>query len=61
MIISVIINFRVVDAIAYLYSVEAPNSYIYNQGLEVLKSSASRFPFKSNNEPSIMKDGKAIG
>lgn len=59
--VSVIVNFRINDAIAYLYSVENPNMYIQNQALEVIRSIASRFAFRSEKEPSIMADGKMIG
>lgn len=59
--VSVIINFRIKDAIAYLYSVESPNAYIMNQALEVTKSTASRFVFRSDKEASIMHEGKLIG
>ena len=64
MLLSVIMYYRCVDAIAYLYSVENPTGYIQNQGLEVLKSVTGKFPFKSSptvKEPCIMSSGKAIG
>ena len=57
---SAILNFRVKEAIAYTYSVEDPRAFIYNQGLEVLRSVSSRFVYRSSKEPSLMSDGKLI-
>ena len=59
--ISAILNFRVIDAVAYTYSVEDERSFIENQALEVLRRVAGKFPFRSSREPSLISDSKFIG
>jgi hypothetical protein len=64
MTVSAILNFRVVDAVAYEYSCRDPRSYIFNQGLEVLRRVAGMFPYRArpgSDDPSLMSDGKLIG
>ena len=59
--VSAIMNYRVIDAITYKYSVENPTSYIENQCLEVLRRVAGLFPYRSTTEPCLISDSKFIG
>lgn len=62
--VSAIINYQVVDAIAATYNVENKETFIQNQGLEVLRRVCAQFPYKcqyGTDEPSLMADGKLIG
>ena len=62
--VSAIINYQVVDAIAATYNVEDKETFIQNQGLEVLRRVCAQFPYKcqyGTDEPSLMADGKLIG
>ena len=59
--ISAIMNFIVVDAVAYTYSVESALTYIANQTLEVLKLVCGKFPYHSSGQESIVGDTKLIG
>ena len=56
--VSVIINYRVQDAIKSVYAVDDYHDYIRNQTLEVMRSSCSKFAYRCNSssEPSLMKD-----
>ena len=59
--ISAIMNFTVVDAVAYTYSIESALTYIENQALEVLKLVCSKFPYHSTDQVSVVGDTKLIG
>lgn len=61
MILSVIINYQVVDAVKYIYMVDHPDTFLYNQALLVVRSVSSRFAYRSTKEPCLMSDGKLIG
>ena len=61
MVISALMNYQVKDAIAYAYSVDDPYRYLENQGAEVLRRVCAKFPYLSNDGPSISKNSNFLG
>ena len=61
--ISAIVNYKIVDAAASIYSVENLKEFIENQSLEVMRSVCSQFSYRSKNpkEPSLMNASSLIG
>ena len=59
--VSAVMNYQVLDAIAYAYSVDDPFAYIQNQGAEVLRRVCAKFPYLSKSEPSISKNSSFLG
>ena len=58
--VSAIINYRITDSLQATYGVVDLNQYIENQGLEVLRSTCSKFSYRSNdpNELSLLSSSK---
>ena len=54
-------NYKVIDAVAYTYSVESARTYIENQALEVLRLVCGKFPYRAPGKLSIVSDPKLIG
>ena len=55
--VSVIVNYQINDAIKAVYAVDNYQAYIENQTLEVMRSSCSKFAYKTqSSEPSLLKD-----
>ena len=60
--VSVIVNYKIVDAIKSVCAVDDYKSDIYNQSLEVVRTVCSRFSYRSTTaEPSLMSDSTIIG
>ena len=63
MIVSSTIIYRIVDAIKAKFGITNLKLYIENQGLDVLRGTCSKFPYRSNDpsEPSLTQDSQIIG
>lgn len=61
--VSAIVTYRIIDPMASLFNVDHFNSYVHDQGLEVVKRVCSRFLYRSTdtNEPSLLDDTMIIG
>jgi regulator of protease activity HflC (stomatin/prohibitin superfamily) len=61
--VSAVITYKVIDPAASLFNVRNMESYVKDQGLEVLKRVLSRFPYKGvkPGEPSLLEDTDIIG
>ena len=61
--VSSVITFRIVNAVESLFRVNDIQQFIIDQGLQVLKTVISRFPFNSQNssEVSLLNEKLEIG
>ena len=63
MIVSAIVDYKVIDPLQVAYGIGDLEGFIRNQGLEVLRSACSKFSYRSNikAEPTLQTDSKLIG